>query len=129
MFIKNDIIYVGVNDKKIDLFEGLYDVPNGMAYNSYIIMDDSITVFDTVDAGFTEEWLTNIKLALNEKSPKYLIIQHMEPDHSSSIMHFLKIYPNTTIVSSAAAFKMMKNYFGTDFVENRLVVTEGSEPL
>ena len=126
MFIKKDVRYVGVDDKKIDLFEGLYDVPNGISYNSYLILDKSIAVMDTVDSAFTEEWLCNLKNNLNTSVPDYLIIQHMEPDHSASIMHFMKEFPNTTVVSSAAAFKMMQNYFGTDFADNRVVITDGS---
>lgn len=127
MNVNKTIKYVGVNDKKIDLFEGMYDVPNGIAYNSYIIMDKEITVMDSVDSNFADEWLNNIKKVLDGQVPTYLIIQHMEPDHSSSIMHFMRVYPNTTVVSSAAAFKMMKNYFDTDFVDNRVVITDGSE--
>ena len=127
MNVNKTIKYVGVNDKKIDLFEGMYDVPNGIAYNSYIIMDNEIAVMDSVDSNFADEWLNNIKKALDGQVPTYLIIQHMEPDHSSSIMHFMRVYPNTTLVSSAAAFKMMKNYFDTDFVDNRVVITDGSE--
>ena len=126
MYIKDDIKYVGVDDKKIDLFEGLYDVPNGISYNSYVILDNKIAVMDSVDSSFTDEWLSNLKSVLNDNEPDYLIIQHMEPDHSASIMDFVKVYPNTTVVASAAAFKMMNNYFETDFSENRLVVTEGS---
>ena len=126
MFIKKDVRYVGVDDKQIDLFEGLYDVPNGIAYNSYLILDKKIAVMDTVDANFSEEWLCNIRNNLNTSTPDYLIIQHMEPDHSASIMHFMKEFPSTTVVSSAAAFKMMKNYFGTDFEDNRVVITDGS---
>lgn len=127
MFIKNDIKYVGVNDKNIDLFEGLYDVPNGIAYNSYVITDNKIAVMDSVDSNFAEEWLSNIENKLLDKKPSYLVIQHMEPDHSSSIMHFMKKYPDTIVVSSAAAFKMMNNYFGTDFADKRIVITEGDE--
>lgn len=127
MFIKNDIKYVGVNDKNIDLFEGLYDVPNGIAYNSYVITDNKIAVMDSVDSNFAEEWLSNIENELLDKKPSYLVIQHMEPDHSSSIMHFMKKYPDTIVVSSAAAFKMMNNYFGTDFADKRIVITEGDE--
>ena len=122
-----DIKYVGVNDKEIDLFEGLYDVPNGISYNSYLIIDDDIAVLDSVDANFADEWLENIKKSLNGTNPRYLIIQHMEPDHSASIMSFMSVYPNTTVISSAAAFKMMSNYFKTDFAENRIIITEGSE--
>lgn len=127
MFINNEIKYVGVNDKEIDLFEGLYDVPNGIAYNSYVILDSKIAIMDSVDANYAEEWLDNIKNILDGKNPDYLIIQHMEPDHSASIMHFMKAYPKTTVVSSAAAFKMMNNYFKTDFEDNRVNITDGSE--
>ena len=126
MFIKKDIRYVGVDDNNIDLFEGLYDVPNGISYNSYIILDKKIAIMDTVDSNFAEEWLCNVKNNLNTQKPDYLIIQHMEPDHSSSIMHFIREYPDTTVVSSAAAFKMMQDYFGTDFTDNRIIITDGS---
>ncbi len=125
MIITNDIKYVGVNDKKIDLFEGQYIVPNGISYNSYLILDQKIAVMDTVDAAFTHEWLDNIQNVLGNKAPDYLIIQHMEPDHSANIMNFIKRYPNVTIVSSAKAFNMMKQFFGTDFTDNRIVVGEG----
>jgi len=125
MKITNDILYVGVNDRQIDLFEGQYKVPNGMCYNSYVIMDEKIAVMDTVDAGFTHEWLDNIQNAIGAKIPDYLIVQHMEPDHSANIMNFIKAYPNTTVVASAKAFAMMKNFFGTDFADQRLVVGEG----
>lgn len=127
MYVKEDIKYIGVNDRKIDLFEGMYAVPNGIAYNSYAIIDDKIAIMDSVDSNFADEWLENLEKELGEKTPDYLIIQHMEPDHSSSIIHFTSKYPNATLVSSAAAFKMMKNCFGTDFSSNRLVVTEASE--
>ena len=126
MFITEDVKYIGVNDHKIDLFEGQYIVPNGMAYNSYVILDDKIAIMDTVDASFTHEWLDNIQNTLGARKPDYLIIQHMEPDHSANIVNFLKAYPDTTIVSSAKAFAMMKNFFGTDFTENQIVVGEGS---
>jgi len=126
MKITNDIKYIGVNDHKIDLFEGQYVVPNGMAYNSYAIIDEKIAIMDTVDAAFTHEWLDNIQNALGNKKPDYLIVQHMEPDHSANILNFAKAYPNTVIVSSAKAFTMMKNFFGTDFADNRIVVGEGS---
>ena len=126
MFISNDIKYVGVNDRKIDLFEGQYPVPNGMAYNSYVILDEKIAVVDTVDVNFTHEWLDNIQNVLGEKHPDYLIVQHMEPDHSANIMNFMKAYPQTKIVSSAKAFNMMKNFFGTDFAENQIVVSDSS---
>ena len=125
MFITNDIKYIGVNDHKVDLFEGQYAVPNGMAYNSYVIMDERIAVMDTVDAGFTHEWLDNLQNVLGGRKPTYLIIQHMEPDHSANIMNFMKAYPDAVIVSSLKAFQMMKNFFGTDFADCRIVVGEG----
>ncbi len=125
MFITNDIKYIGVNDHKIDLFEGQYIVPNGMAYNSYVIMDERIAVMDTVDAAFTHEWLDNIENALGGRNPDYLVVQHMEPDHSANIMNFIRTYPDVKIVSSAKAFVMMKNFFGTDFAERQIVVGEG----
>ncbi len=125
MIITNDIKYIGVNDHKIDLFEGQYIVPNGMSYNSYLILDEKIAVMDTVDTNFTHEWLDNLQSALNGKAPDYLIVQHMEPDHSANITQFAKAYPNAVIVASAKAFTMMKNFFGTDFADRRLVVGEG----
>ena len=125
MEITNDIKYVGVNDHQVDLFEGQYVVENGMAYNSYMIMDEKIAVCDTVDAHFTEEWLGNVKAVLDEKNPDYLIVHHMEPDHSASIDSFMKAFPETKIVSSAKAFVMMKQFFGTDYPDNQLVVKEG----
>ena len=125
MVITKDIRYIGVNDHRIDLFEGQYVVPNGMAYNSYAIVDDKIAIMDTVDANFTHEWLDNIQHTLGERRPDYLIVQHMEPDHSANIANFMKAYPEATVVSSAKAFAMMKNFFGTDFPERRLVVGEG----
>lgn len=125
MFITDDIKYVGVNDHDIDLFEGQYGVPNGMAYNSYVVTDDKIAVFDSVDARFGEEWLGNIKDTLGSKAPDYLIIQHMEPDHSANILNFMTAYPNATIVSSKHAFVMMNQYFGTDFADRRIVIKEG----
>ncbi len=128
MNITKDIKYIGVNDHKVDLFEGQYIVPNGMAYNSYAIIDEKIAVMDTVDANFTHEWLDNLENALCGRKPSYLIIQHMEPDHSANIVNFLKAYPEATIVSSQKAFTMMKNFFGTEFEDNRLVVGEG-DPL
>ena len=126
MNISNDIKYIGVNDHEIDLFEGQYIVPNGMAYNSYIILDEKIAVFDTVDSRFANEWLSNIKKTLNDRIPDFLIVQHMEPDHSGSILEFTNCYPNTKIVSSSKAFVMMKNFFGTNFAEKQIVVSEGS---
>ncbi len=124
MNITNDIKYIGVNDHKLDLFEGQYIVPNGMAYNSYAIIDEKIAIMDSVDIGFGSEWIENIKNALGGRTPDYLIIQHMEPDHSSSIMQFVEAFPSATLVSSAKAFAMMKNFFGTEFTDNRLVVGE-----
>ena len=126
MFITNDIKYIGVNDHKIDLFEGQYIVPNGMAYNSYVIIDEKIAIMDTVDTNFTHEWMDNIQNAIGSRKPDYLIIQHMEPDHSANIMNLVKAYPDVTIVASEKAFKMMKNFFGTDFSDKRMVIAEGS---
>ncbi len=125
MNITNDIKYIGVNDRMIDLFEGQYIVPNGISYNSYVIIDEKIAVMDTVDASFTHEWLDNLQNALGNRTPDYLIIQHMEPDHSANIVNFIKAYPNATVVSSAKAFAMMQNFFGTDFSDRRIVVGEG----
>ena len=120
-----NIRYVGVNDHEVDLFEGQYTVPNGMSYNSYVIMDEKIAVMDTVDIHFADEWLRNIERELNGRTPGYLVVQHMEPDHSGSIFRFAERYPTATVVSSAQAFAMMKNFFGTDFSDRRTVVTEG----
>lgn len=125
MIITKDVKYIGVNDKLIDLFEGQYDVPNGMAYNSYVITDEKCAVMDTVDARFGKEWLDNLDAALEGKAPDYLIIQHMEPDHSSSIDVFMEKYPNATIVSSDKAFVMVKQFFGVDFADRRMIVKEG----
>lgn len=125
MQITNDIKYIGVNDHDIDLFEGQYIVENGMAYNSYVIMDEKIAVMDTVDTNFEQEWLDNLKAALNSRTPDYLIVQHMEPDHSASIAAFTAAYPNVTIVASAPAFTMMKQFFGTDYADRRQVIKEG----
>ena len=125
MKITNDIKYIGVNDRKIDLFEGQYKVPNGMAYNSYVILDEKIAVFDTVDAAFTNEWLDNLQNELAGRKPDYLVVLHMEPDHSANIVRFTKAYPETKIVASAKAFAMMKNFFGTDFADRQIVVGEG----
>lgn len=125
MNISTDIKYIGVNDHKVDLFEGQYIVPNGMAYNSYAIIDEKIAIMDTVDANFTEEWLGNIKNTLGDRKPDYLIVQHMEPDHSANIMNFVNAYPEAKIVSSSKAFVMMKNFFGTNFDERQIVVGEG----
>lgn len=125
MEITKDIKYIGVNDHDIDLFEGHYIVENGMAYNSYVILDEKIAVMDTVDTHFTEEWLANLKAALNDRKPDYLIIQHMEPDHSANIASFMKEYPETVLVASMAAFNMIKQFFGTDYAERKMVVKEG----
>lgn len=127
MEITKDIKYIGVNDHKVDLFEGQYKVPNGMAYNSYVILDEKIAVMDTVDRNFTHEWLDNLEHALNGRRPDYLVIQHMEPDHSANIANFMKAYPEAVIVSSAKAFAMMKNFFGTEFEDRRIVVAEGGK--
>ncbi len=125
MFITNDIKYVGVNDHDIDLFEGQYDVPNGMAYNSYVIFDEKCAVMDSVDARFGDEWLANIDAVMGGKAPDYLIVQHMEPDHSANIAVFMEKYPEATVVASDKAFVMMKQFFGTDFADRRIVVKEG----
>ena len=125
MYITNDIKYIGVNDHKVDLFEGQYTVPNGMSYNSYAIIDEKIAIMDTVDAGFTHEWLDNLQNTLGGRKPDYLIVQHMEPDHSANIMNFVKTYPEAKIVASSKAFVMMKNFFGTDFAEKQIAVGEG----
>ena len=125
MNITNDIRYVGVNDHKIDLFEGQYKVPNGMAYNSYVILDDKVTVMDSVDRNFTHEWLDNIQSVLGDRHPDYLVVQHMEPDHSANITAFKKIYPETTVVSSQKAFQMMKNFYGEEYEDNRIIIKEG----
>ena len=125
MNITKDIKYIGVNDHQIDLFEGQYIVPNGMAYNSYAIIDEKIAIMDSVDAAFTNEWLGNIQNALGERKPDYLVVQHMEPDHSANIANFLSAYPEAVVVASAKAFAMMKNFFGTDYADRRIVVGEG----
>ncbi|MBO5868686.1 MAG: FprA family A-type flavoprotein [Oscillospiraceae bacterium] len=125
MKVTNDILYVGVNDHEIDLFEGQYDVPNGMAYNSYVILDEKIAVMDTVDQNFTAEWLANLEAALDGRTPDYLVVQHMEPDHSANVAVFLEKYPNATVVASQLAFVMIKNFFGSDYADRRIVVGEG----
>ena len=125
MKITDDIKYVGVNDHQIDLFEGQYVVPNGMAYNSYVIIDEKIAVMDTVDGRFTQEWLDNLAKVFGDKTPDYLIVQHMEPDHSANIVSFMDTYPEAAVVSSSKAFTMMKNFFGTDFADRRIIVGEG----
>lgn len=126
MEITNEIKYAGVNDHDIDLFEGQYTVKNGMAYNSYVITDEKIAVLDTVDARFTQTWLDNIRTILGSRQPDYLIVQHMEPDHSANIVAFMEIYKDTTIVSSAIAFNMMRQFYGTDFKDRQMVIKEGS---
>ena len=123
--VTDSIIYVGVNDHKIDLFEGQYDVPNGMAYNSYVILDDKIAVMDTVDINFTHDWLDNLAEALGGKSPDYLIVQHMEPDHSANIQNFVNTYPNAKVVGNAKTFAMMAQFFGTSFEDKQVVVENG----
>ena len=125
MEITKDIVYLGVNDHAVDLFESQYSVPNGMAYNSYLIMDDQTVVMDTVDAHFSDEWITKIAAALGDRAPDYLVVQHMEPDHAGSIDAFAQAYPTTKIVSSAKAFVMMQQFFGTDYADRRIVVKEG----
>lgn len=125
MKISKNIKYIGVNDHSIDLFEGQYKVENGMAYNSYLILDEKTAVLDTVDAHFTEEWLEHLTANLDSRQPDYLIIQHMEPDHSAGITAFIKAYPNAVIVSSAPAFPMMKQFFGTDFADHRIIIKDG----
>ncbi len=125
MKITDTILYVGVNDHNVDLFEGQYVVPNGMSYNSYAIVDDKIAIMDTVDQHFTHEWLDNIAGALHGRKPDYLIVQHMEPDHSANIDNFMRVYPEAKIVSSAKAFAMMENFFGTDYPDRKIVVGEG----
>ena len=127
MIITKDIKYVGVNDYEIDLFEGQYKVPRGMAYNSYVILDEKIAVMDSVDIRFAKEWIEKIKSTLEGKAPDYLIVQHMEPDHSSSIMKFVRAFPDVIVVASARAFSMMKGFFGTDFADRCMVVGEGDE--
>lgn len=126
MQITKEIKYVGVNDHKIDLFEGQFIVPNGMSYNSYVILDDKIAVMDSVDQNFGDEWISNIKNIIGNKSPDFLVVHHMEMDHSANIAKFMETFPNAKIVSSKLAFVMMKNYFGTDFENRQIVVAEGS---
>ena len=126
MTITNDIKYIGVNDHQVDLFEGQYVVPNGISYNSYVILDEKIAVMDTVDQYFGQEWLKNLEEVLEGRKPDYLVVHHMEPDHSSNIDVFLNTYPEAVVVSSAKAFAMMKNFFGTDYADRRIVVGEGS---
>ena len=125
MNVTKDIRYIGVNDHQVDLFEGQYVVPNGMSYNSYVIMDEKIAVMDTVDAHFTHEWLDNLMKELDGRKPDYLVVQHMEPDHAANIANFLKLYKDAVVVSSDKAFPMMKNFFGNDYADRRIVVDEG----
>ena len=125
MKITDTIRYAGVNDHQIDLFEGQYKVPNGMAYNSYVILDEKIAVMDTVDANFTHEWLDNLDRILEGRKPDYLIVQHMEPDHAANVANFLKVYPETTIVANAKTFTMIQNFFGLDLEGQKLEVTNG----
>ena len=125
MHFSHDIHYIGVNDHQLDLFEGQYAVPNGMAYNSYLIMDEKVAVMDSVDAHFGEEWLANIRSVLGDRTPDYLIVHHMEPDHSANITTFMNAYPEAVIVSSAKAFAMMKGFFGFDYTERRITVKDG----
>ena len=125
MKITNDIRYVGVNDHQVDLFEGQYVVPNGMAYNSYAILDEKVAIMDTVDKNFLNQWMENLRSALGDRKPDYLVVHHMEPDHSANIHNFLTAYPEAVVVSSAKAFAMMKNFFGTDYADRRIVVGEG----
>ena len=127
MKIVDDILYVGVNDTKIDLFEGQYPVPDGISYNSYVIMDEKIAVMDSVDGAFGDEWLSNVKSALGGRTPDYLIVQHMEMDHSACIAQFADTYPDVTLVASKLAFVIMKNLFGTDYADRQIVITEGSK--
>ena len=126
MKVAKDILFIGVNDHKIDLFEGQYPVKNGMSYNSFVIKDEKIAVMDTVDQNFTQEWLDNLQNALNGREPDYLIVQHMEPDHSANVDVFMNLYKKTVIVSSSKSFQMMKNYFGHEYEDRRVVVGEGS---
>ena len=123
--VTEDIIYVGVNDHEVDLFEGQYDVPNGMAYNSYVVLDEKVAVFDTVDAHFKDEWLANLEEAFEGRTPDYLIVQHMEPDHAANIANFAEKYPEAKIVGDAKTFPMMKQFFGTDFADRQVIVKEG----
>ena len=125
MFISNDIRYIGVNDHQVTLFEGQYDVPLGMAYNSYVILDEKVAVMDTVDAHFGGEWMDNLTAALAGRTPDYLVVQHMEPDHSANIVRFMDAWPAATVVASQAAFRMMKQFYGSDYADRRLAVGEG----
>ncbi|MBQ7581546.1 MAG: MBL fold metallo-hydrolase, partial [Lachnospiraceae bacterium] len=123
--LTNDICYIGVNDHQLDLFEGQYDVPNGMAYNSYAIVDEKIAIMDSVEVKFTKEWLANIAEILGSRQPDYLIVQHMEPDHSANIANFMERYPDAKVVANERAFTMMKNFYGKDYEDRRIAVAEG----
>ena len=125
--ITNDIRYIGVDDHQVDLFEGLYDVPNGMAYNSYVILDDKIAVMDTVEAHFGAEWMQKLEAALAGRTPDYLVVQHVEPDHSANITAFMEKYPHATVCASQQAFKLIQNFYGTDYADRRVVLAEGSK--
>ena len=125
MYISDTIRYVGVDDHEIDLFEGQYSVPKGMTYNSYVILDEKIAVMDTVDIRFAHQWLDNLVAELNGKQPDYLIVQHMEPDHSANIANFLSVYPNTSVVANSKTFVMIDQFFGPDMVKNKLCVENG----
>ena len=125
MFVSNDIKYIGVNDRKLDMFEGQYKIPNGISYNSYVIIDEKVAVMDTVEAAFCEEWLENLERELQGRKPDYLVVHHMEPDHSANMMEFISRYPEVKIVASARAFLIAKNFFGTDFAERSVIVNEG----
>lgn len=125
MYVSDSIKYIGVNDREIDLFEGQYVVPNGMAYNSYVVFGGKIAVMDTVDGRFGDEWIKNLSAALCGKTPDYLVVQHMEPDHSANIVRFMEKYPNAKVAATGKAFAMMKNYFGTEYADRRVVVSEG----
>ena len=127
MYITDDIRYIGVNDHQVDLFEGQYSVPNGMSYNSYVILDKEVAVLDTVDSAFCEQWLENLASALDGRKPDYLVVHHMEPDHSANVAAFAQKYPEATLVATAKAFAMMKQFFGTDYADRRIVVKEGFE--
>ena len=126
MFVTDDVKFVGVKDNKIDLFESQYPVPDGISYNSYVIIDEKVAVIDTVDIAFTEEWLGNVSDALGHRRPNYLVVGHMEPDHSANITSFMRVYPEAKIVSTARSFAMMKNFFGEDFIDRQIVVGDGS---
>ena len=120
MYISDSILYVGADDKTLDIFESQYPIPNGVSYNSYVILDEKVAVMDTVDANFTHEWLDNIQQVLDDRKPDYLIVQHMEPDHAANVANFLKVYPDTTVVSNVKAFNMIQNFFDLDLTGRKL---------